>query len=113
MSAANHLEAAILIEDRFGYDGIRDLELFLAEADIDIEPVTFVQAETARETCRAFGRGHHPAGLNHGDGFAYALAKTTSEPLLYKGGDFAQTDIESAGRRLLFRVVSSIPHRRC
>lgn len=96
MSAANYLEAAIIIEDRFGYDGIRDLKLFLAEAGIDIEPVTFVQAETAREAYRAYGRGNHSVGLNYGDCFAYALAKTTSEPLLFKGDDFAQTDIQIA-----------------
>ena len=97
MTAANYLEAAIIIEDRFGYDGIRDLKLFLAEAGIDIEPVTFVQAETAREAYRTYGRGNHPAGLNYGDCFAYALAKATGAPLLFKGSDFGQTDIEPAG----------------
>ncbi len=97
MSAANYLEAAIIIEDRYGYDGIRDLKLFLSEAGIDIEPVTFDHAETAREAYREYGRGNHPAGLNYGDCFAYALAKTTAEPLLFKGNDFSQTDIESAG----------------
>jgi ribonuclease VapC len=97
MSAANYLEAAIVIEDRYGYDGIRDLKLFLAEAGIDIEPVTLDQAETAREAYREYGRGNHPAGLNYGDCFAFALAKQTNEPLLFKGNDFTQTDIESAG----------------
>lgn len=96
MTAANYLEAAIIIEDRFGYDGIRDLKLFLSEAGIDIEPVTFDQAETAREAYRTYGRGNHPAGLNYGDCFAYALAKATDEPLLFKGSDFSQTDIEPA-----------------
>lgn len=93
MSAANYLEAAIVIEDRFGYDGIRDLKLFLAEAGIEIEPVTFDQAETAREAYRTYGRGNHPAGLNYGDCFAYALAKAAGEPLLFKGDDFVRTDL--------------------
>ncbi len=96
MSAASYVEAAIIIEDRFGYDGIRDLKLFLTEGGIDIEPVTFDQAETAREAYRKYGRGNHPAGLNYGDCFAYALAKTTGEPLLFKGNDFAQTEIDPA-----------------
>jgi ribonuclease VapC len=97
MTAANYLEAAIIIEDRFGYDGIRDLKLFLSEAGIDIEPVSFDHAETAREAYREYGRGNHPAGLNYGDCFAYALAKATGEPLLFKGNDFVRTDVESAG----------------
>jgi ribonuclease VapC len=58
-------------------------------------PVDVRQAEAAVEAFRRFGRGHHPAGLNIGDCFAYALAKTTGEPLLYKGGDFGRTDITS------------------
>ncbi len=97
MTTANYLEAAIIIEDRFGYDGIRDLKLFLSEAGIDIEPVTFDHAETAREAYREYGRGNHPAGLSYGDCFAYALARATGEPLLFKGSDFGQTDISSAG----------------
>jgi len=96
MSAASYLEAAIVIEDRFGYDGIRDLKLFLHEAGIDIEPVTFDQAELAREAYRRYGRGNHPAALNYGDCFAYALAKATREPLLFKGDDFSRTDVAPA-----------------
>lgn len=96
MSAASYLEAAIIIEVRFGYDGIRDLKLFLSEAGIEIEPVTLDHAETAREAYRDYGRGNHPAGLNYGDCFAYALAKATDEPLLFKGDDFSQTDIGPA-----------------
>jgi len=96
MSAASYLEAAIVIEDRFGYDGIRDLKLFLHEAGIDIEPVTFDQAELAREAYRRYGRGNHPAALNYGDCFAYALAKATGEPLLFKGDDFSRTDVAPA-----------------
>ena len=63
-------------------------------ARIEIEPVTASQAHNAREAYRDFGKGgKHPAGLNFGDCFAYALAKETGEPLLFKGGDFAQTDV--------------------
>jgi ribonuclease VapC len=96
MSATSYLEATIIIEDRFGYDGIRDLKLFLHEAGIEIEPVTFDQAELAREAYRRFGRGNHPAALNYGDCFAYALAKAVGEPLLFKGDDFSRTDLVPA-----------------
>jgi len=96
MSAASYLEAAIVIEDRFGYEGIRDLKLFLHEAGVEIEPVTFDQSELAREAYRRYGRGNHPAALNYGDCFAYALAKAAGEPLLFKGDDFSRTDVVPA-----------------
>jgi ribonuclease VapC len=96
MSAASYLEAAIIIDDRLGYEGARDLKLFIAEAEIEIVPVTLEQAEIAREAYRNYGRGNHPAGLNYGDCFAYALAKTTQQALLFKGDDFAKTDIVAA-----------------
>lgn len=66
-------------------------------AEIEIAPLTAGQAELACEGFRRYGRGRHPAGLNLGDAFAYALAKATGEPLLFKGGDFAQTDVARAG----------------
>jgi ribonuclease VapC len=94
MSAASYLESGIIIDDRLGYEGGRDFKLFLEEADIAIEPVTLEQAEVARDAYRQFGKGNHAAALNFGDCFAYALAKTTGEPLLCKGNDFSQTDIE-------------------
>jgi len=75
--------------------GLSDLQAFLEDGEIDRVPVDVRQAEAAVEAFRRFGRGHHPAGLNIGDCFAYALAKTTGEPLLYKGGDFGRTDITS------------------
>jgi ribonuclease VapC len=96
MSAASYLETAIVMEDRFGYEGVRDLKLFLNEAGIEIEPVTYDQAELARKAYRRYGRGNHHAALNYGDCFAYALAKTTDEPLLFKGNDFARTDVVPA-----------------
>jgi ribonuclease VapC len=94
MSAASYLESAIIIDDRLGTEGARDLSQFLREADIEIEPVTLAQAEIARDAYRRFGRGNHVAALNFGDCFAYALAKATGEPLLFRGSDFAQTDID-------------------
>ena len=96
LSAANYLEVAIVIDDRLGAAGARDLKLLLVEAAIRIMPVTVEHAELARTAYRRFGRGYHPARLNFGDCFAYALARETGEPLLYKGGDFGQTDLAAA-----------------
>ena len=96
LSAANWLEAAIIVDDRFGENGARDLKLFVLEAAIEIVPVTAAQAELARAAYRRFGRGNHPARLNYGDCFAYALARETGEPLLFKGDDFSRTDIPAA-----------------
>ena len=96
MSAANYLEAAIIIDDRLGPEGAKDLGLLVATADIEVVPVTLAQAEIAREAYRRFGKGNHPARLNYGDCFAYALAKESGEPLLFKGGDFGRTDIARA-----------------
>ena len=96
MSAANWLEAAIIIDDRLGEDGAGGLKLFLVEAAVEIVPVTASQAELARAAYRRFGRGNHPAKLNFGDCFAYALAKERGEPLLFKGDDFVRTDIAAA-----------------
>ena len=93
ISAANWLETAIVIDDRFGEAGARDLRLLLIEAAVEIVPVTAAQAELARAAYRRFGRGNHTAKLNYGDCFAYALAQETGEPLLFKGNDFGQTDI--------------------
>ncbi len=72
------------------------LDAYLARFDIELVPVTLEQAEAARVAWRRFGKGNHPARLNFGDCFSYALAKTSGEPLLFKGNDFAQTDIEPA-----------------
>lgn len=96
MSAASYLEAAIIIDDRFGYEGERDLRFFLTDGAIEIVSVSVDQVEIARAAYRRFGRGNHPAALNFGDCFAYALAKATGEPLLFKGNDFARTDLVSA-----------------
>lgn len=73
---------------------------FLNEPFIDIEPVSAAQAAVAAEAYRRYGKGHHPADLNLGDTFAYALARERGVPLLFKGDDFSQTDIEDAARAL-------------
>ncbi|MGO9056323.1 MAG: type II toxin-antitoxin system VapC family toxin [Candidatus Binataceae bacterium] len=93
VSAASYLETAIIVNDRLGFEGARDLRLFFSEADIEVGSVTFEQAEVAREAYRKYGRGNHPAGLNFADCFSCALAKVSKEPLLFKGKDFSQTDI--------------------
>lgn len=72
------------------------LDQFLHRANIKVIPVDLEQAEAARTAYRKFGEGIHPAGLNFGDCFAYALAKTAKEALLFKGNDFALTDVQSA-----------------
>jgi ribonuclease VapC len=97
MSAATYLEAAIVV------DANRDPVLsgrfddLVAEAALRIEPVTEQQAQLARRAYRDFGKGSgHPARLNFGDCFAYALARTTGHSLLFKGDDFGHTDVKSA-----------------
>lgn len=96
MSAASYLEAAIVIETRFGEPGGRELDLWLHRAAVDVVAVAADHAEAARVAYRRFGRGRHRAGLNFGDCFSYALAKISGEPLLFKGDDFAHTDIRAA-----------------
>ena len=96
MSVVAVLETTMVVEGRSGPDGAHDLDLFLQEANIELMPVTTEQVEAARRAWRRFGKGNHPAALNFGDCLAYALASTTHEPLLFKGGDFARTDIEAA-----------------
>ena len=96
MSAANLLETAIVVESRGGMAAGHELDVFLERAGIELVPVTPQQVEAARRAWRRFGRGNHPARLNFDDCFAYALAEATGEPLLFKGKDFAQTDIEPA-----------------
>jgi ribonuclease VapC len=95
LSAANLLEASIVIESRKGEAGGRELDLLIYRAAIEIVAVDQDQAETARIAWRRFGKGRHPAGLNFGDCFAYALAKSRSLPLLFQGDDFSQTDIDA------------------
>jgi ribonuclease VapC len=97
LSAASALETGIVIEARKGPAGGRELDLLLHRARIEIVPLTAAQVDIARGAWRRFGRGNHQAGLNFGDCCAYALSKSSGEPLLFKGQDFALTDIGGAG----------------
>ena len=96
MSVANYVELSMVIEGQLGHDGMRQAEAFFRRAGITIEQVTVEQGELARQAFLDFGKGRHEAGLNFGDCFSYALAKATGEPLLFKGNDFALTDIVPA-----------------
>lgn len=93
LSAANLLETAIVVESRRGEVAGRELDLFLHRAKIAIVAVDEEQISVARYAWRKFGKGRHPASLNFGDCFAYALAKTANESLLAKGSDFNQTGL--------------------
>lgn len=96
MSAANFVEAAIVAESQGGVLGGRHFDAFIRRAGIVIETVTEEQAHIARQAFLDYGKGRHKAGLNFGDCFAYALARATGEPLLFKGGDFRMTDVTPA-----------------
>jgi ribonuclease VapC len=96
MSTGTYVEAAIVTDSNGDAVLSRRFDELLREALISIEPFTQEQARIAREAYRDFGKGRHRAGLNLGDCFAYALAKTTGEPLLCKGNDFKRTDLDLA-----------------
>ena len=97
MSAANYLEAGIVVDSQHNPVVSRALDRIISVAEIAIVPVTEEHALIARRAYQDFGRGSgHPAQLNFGDCFAYALAATTGEPLLFKGDDFTETDISRA-----------------
>lgn len=96
ISAANLLEATIVIETRYGRAGGAELDLLLYKAQVEVVVVDAEQSELAREAWRRFGKGRHPAGLNFGDCFAYALARQRGQSLLFKGDDFGRTDVRVA-----------------
>jgi ribonuclease VapC len=97
VSAVNYVEAAAVIDASRNPVASRRLDDLFREAELIIETVTEAQARIAREAYRDFGKGSgHPAGLNFGDCFAYALAKATGEPILFKGDDFSHTDLSPA-----------------
>ena len=96
LSVANHLELGLVVEGQLGPEGWRRADQFCEAARIVIEPVTLEQGRLARQAFLDFGKGRHPARLNFGDCFAYALARATGEPLLFKGDDFALTEIAAA-----------------
>jgi ribonuclease VapC len=93
LSAANLVETAIAIETRVGEAGGRELDLLLHKAGVEVVAVDAAQADLARHAYRQFGKGRHLAGLDYGDCFAYALAQSAGEPLLFKGDDFSKTDV--------------------
>ena len=93
LSAATLVETSIVIEARVGEAGGRELDRLLHKADVEVVAVDAEQAELARHAFRKFGKGRHAASLNYGDCFSYALAESRGEPLLFKGGDFAKTDV--------------------
>lgn len=93
ISAATLLEAAMVLESRKGAEGARALDLLVYRSGAEIVAFDAAQAEVARKAWRQFGKGRHPAALNFGDCFAYALAQVTGQPLLHKGNDFALTDL--------------------
>jgi ribonuclease VapC len=96
ISAATIVETSLVIESRYGVEGGRELDALVAKAGMRVEAVTSDQSEVARDAWRRYGKGRHIAGLNYGDCFSYALARVTGEQLLFKGEDFAQTDIAAA-----------------
>ncbi|MFO7846003.1 MAG: type II toxin-antitoxin system VapC family toxin [Balneolaceae bacterium] len=95
ISAATLIETGIVMHARYGDAGDIEVDQFIQHLKVTVTPVTLDQAEIAREAYREYGKGNHPAGLNYGDCFSYALAISTQEELLFKGEDFAKTDIKS------------------
>jgi ribonuclease VapC len=96
VSAVTRIESTFVIEGRKGSAGRERLERFFQLTGAEIMPVTLEQVEIACAAFRRYGKGQHPAGLNLGDVFAYALAKATGESLLFRGDDFSRTDITRA-----------------
>ena len=93
LSAATLVEASIVVEARFGAEGVQALDRLLQRAGVDVVPVDLEQARQARRAFSRFGKGRDVAGLTYGDCFSYALASVLGEALLFKGDDFTHTDI--------------------
>ncbi|MFP6729289.1 MAG: type II toxin-antitoxin system VapC family toxin [Alphaproteobacteria bacterium] len=93
MSAASILEVSLVIENELGAAGEREVDILLHRAGIEIIAFNLEQLKLARHAFRKYGKGRHPAGLNFGDCFSYALSRTSGEPLLFKGDDFSKTDV--------------------
>jgi ribonuclease VapC len=93
MSVATFVEVSIVVEARKGAEGLRELDLFIDRSGIAVVAVDLEQGRLARHAFSRFGKGRHPAGLNFGDCFSYALARTLGQPLLFKGTDFSRTDL--------------------
>ena len=96
LSAATVVEAGIVMQARYGADGASRLDRLLVQLGAELVPLTTIHADLARQAFRRYGKGQHPAGLNYGDCFSYALAAALGEPLLFVGEDFSQTDIPAA-----------------
>ncbi len=84
LSAASFVEISMIVESRYGADGMRDLDLFIAKAQLELVAVDVEQAHLARQAFRNFGKGRHPAGLNFGDCFSYALARSVARRFFTK-----------------------------
>lgn len=93
ITAANLFETAMVVLSRQGPDAERDLRVLVEQFGMDVASVDDELAWAAQAAWRRFGKGRHPAGLNFGDCFSYALAKSLGVPLLFKGDDFSQTDV--------------------
>ncbi len=93
MSAGSILEACLVVESELGEQGSRELDLLLLKAGVEVVAFNEEQLRVARHAFREYGKGRHPAGLNFGDCFSYALSRTSGEPLLFKGDDFTKTDV--------------------
>jgi ribonuclease VapC len=93
ISVASFVETSIVIESRYGAEGLRDLDRFISRANVELIPVDAEQGQMARSAFSRYGKGRHRAGLNFGDCFSYAAAVSLGEPLLSKGDDFSQTDV--------------------
>ena len=96
MSTATYVELINVCDRRVGPEAVADADQLIEQTQIELIPFTIEQAQWARHARLTYGIGHHPARLNFGDCFSYALAKLTGEPLLFKGDDFSQTDVEAA-----------------
>jgi len=96
MSVATFVEISVVIEARYGAEGVRDLDRFMSRAGIELVAVDAEQGQIARGAFSRFGKGRHRAALNYGDCFSYALSTALGEPLLSKGADFIHTDVALA-----------------
>ena len=94
LSSPGYVEASIVLGTKHDQQGVENLNLLIAALSITIVPFTVEQAQLASAAFLRFGKGRHPAKLNMGDCFSYALAKSTNQPLLFKGNDFIHTDID-------------------
>lgn len=99
ISAVSVFEASIVALARIGKDGVDDLDLLLNRIAVEILAFGPTDLPVVRSAFDRYGKGRHPAGLNFGDCFSYALSRVTGQPLLFKGEDFSQTDVDSVGWR--------------